>query len=93
MKEIIVTAASVEEAVNKGCAQLGVEREDCQFEIISLPKKGFLGIGACGAKVRPPEENRLDHRWCCRDRDRRDRRRRDLPCADAAVQCGGEAHG
>lgn len=60
MREIISTAPTVEEAVNRGCQQLGIEREDCQFEIITLPKKGFLGIGSSGAKVRVFIEEELD---------------------------------
>ena len=60
MKEIIATASGVEEAIDKACAQLGIDRADAQWEIISLPKKGILGFGKSDAKVRVYVEEELD---------------------------------
>lgn len=51
-REVIVTGKTVNDAIDEGCSQLGVEREDIQFEIIDLPKKGFLGLKTIPAKVR-----------------------------------------
>ncbi|MEA5010880.1 MAG: RNA-binding cell elongation regulator Jag/EloR [Angelakisella sp.] len=51
-KEIIATGRDVNAAIDSGCEQLGIAREDAQFDIISLPKKGFLGLKTYPAKVR-----------------------------------------
>ena len=52
IKEIIETGRSIEKAVEAGCIKLGVTKDDITVEIIDLPKKGFLGIGASLAKVK-----------------------------------------
>ena len=44
MKEVIATGRTVDAAIDSGCAELGLERGDVDFEIISMPKKGFLGL-------------------------------------------------
>lgn len=53
-KEILATGRTVEEAIDNGCAELGVTRgvDDYDHEIVDMPSKGFLGIGAKPAKVR-----------------------------------------
>lgn len=46
-------AKSVEQAIDKGLAQMGLQREDVEIEIVSLGSAGFLGIiGGKPAKVR-----------------------------------------
>ncbi|MCL2374402.1 MAG: protein jag [Treponema sp.] len=50
--EIIKTGRTVEDAINLACQELGCEREECQWEIIDLPKRGFLGLRNTPAKVR-----------------------------------------
>lgn len=61
-KEFIETGKSVELAIEAACEKLGVDRVDCQWEIIDLPKKGFLGLKNTPAKVRVwieiPEEEK-----------------------------------
>lgn len=52
MKEVIATGRTVDAAIDSGCAELGFERGDVDFEIISMPKKGFLGLSQIPAKVR-----------------------------------------
>lgn len=52
MKEVIATGRTVDAAIDSGCAELGLERGDVDFEIISMPKKGFLGLSQIPAKVR-----------------------------------------
>ncbi len=52
VKEIIVTAKTVVEAIEKGAAELGTDLASVQHEVITQPSKGFLGLGACDAKVR-----------------------------------------
>ena len=53
MKEVIVTGATVEEAVDNGCSQLGVEQEAVDYEVIEQPQQKILGIfGGSPAKVR-----------------------------------------
>jgi len=51
-KEIVITAKTVEQAVESGALELGMKKEDVRFEIIELPKKGFLGLGSSDAKVK-----------------------------------------
>jgi spoIIIJ-associated protein len=46
-------AKTVEQAIDKGLAQMGIHREDVEIEIVSLGSAGFLGIfGGKPAKVR-----------------------------------------
>ena len=51
-KEIIISAKTVEEAVSRAVAELGApSAENIEYTVIEEPKKGFLGIGACDAKI------------------------------------------
>ncbi|HAN44162.1 MAG TPA: single-stranded DNA-binding protein [Ruminococcaceae bacterium] len=52
VKEYIDTGKTVDEAIDAACEKLGVSKEDVNFEILDLPKKGFLGIKSTPAKVR-----------------------------------------
>ena len=52
MREVIQEAKTIEEAIDLACQQLGVERGDAEFEILTLPKRGFLGLRNTPAKVR-----------------------------------------
>jgi spoIIIJ-associated protein len=46
-------AKTVEQAIDKGLTQMGLQREDVEIEIVSLGSAGFLGIfGGKPAKVR-----------------------------------------
>ena len=38
-REIIATGRTVDEALDKAYEQLGVSRDEAQFEILDLPKK------------------------------------------------------
>ena len=51
-KEIITTGKTVDAAIEEACAELGVPQDKVEFEIIDLPKKGFLGLKTYPAKVR-----------------------------------------
>lgn len=51
-REIIETGKTVDIAIEAACEQLGLNREDCDFEIIDLPKRGFLGLRNSPAKVK-----------------------------------------
>ena len=50
-KSIITTGKTIDEAVETALAQLGLTRDDVTYQVISLPKSGFFGIGAVPAKV------------------------------------------
>ena len=50
-RKIEVTGRTMEEAVEKGLRELGLEREDVTVELIESPKSGFFGIGATPAKI------------------------------------------
>ena len=52
MSFIDVTGKTEEEAIGKALAQLGLDRDDVSVEILERAKSGFLGLGACPAKVR-----------------------------------------
>jgi spoIIIJ-associated protein len=51
-KEVIVTAKTIEQAIEIGAMELDMKKEDVTPEVLELPKKGFLGIGATGYKVK-----------------------------------------
>ena len=51
-KYIDIRAKSEEDAVAKGLAELGLERDDVSVEILERSKAGFLGIGSAPALVR-----------------------------------------
>ena len=50
-KSIVVTGKTIDLAVESALAQLGLTRDDVTYEVLALPKAGFLGIGAQPAKV------------------------------------------
>ena len=50
-KSIITTGKTIDAAVDAACAQLGLTRDDITYQVLALPKSGFLGIGAVPAKV------------------------------------------
>lgn len=52
MSFIIKTAKTVEEAIQAGLLDLGVERADVEIEVIEEPKSGFLGFGQKDAMVK-----------------------------------------
>lgn len=52
IKECIETGRTTEDAIESACRTLGLERDQVEFEIIDLPKKGFLGLKNIPAKVR-----------------------------------------
>jgi spoIIIJ-associated protein len=51
-KSIITTGKTIDEAVETALKQLGLTRDDVTYQVISLPKSGFFGIGAVPAKVK-----------------------------------------
>ena len=50
-KTIITSGKTIELAVEAALAQLGLERDDITYQVLALPKAGFLGFGAQPAKV------------------------------------------
>ena len=50
-KSIITTGKTIEAAVETALQQLGLTRDDVSYQVLALPKAGFLGIGAVPAKV------------------------------------------
>lgn len=63
-KEIIMAGKTVDEALQRAYDEMGVTSDETGFEIIQMPKKGFLGLSNHPAKVRvylleeqtPPEK-------------------------------------
>jgi len=60
MRDFIdVTGKNEDEAISKALAQLNMDRDDVSVEVLERAKSGFLGLGACPAKIRVyygPEE-------------------------------------
>ncbi|MCL2813591.1 MAG: protein jag [Oscillospiraceae bacterium] len=56
-KEVIVTAKTIEQAIEIGAKELEMKKENVTPEVLELPKKGFLGIGATGYKVKITGKN------------------------------------
>ena len=50
-KTIITSGKTIDLAVEAALAQLGLERDDITYQVLALPKAGFLGFGAQPAKV------------------------------------------
>lgn len=51
--EIIATGKTVEEAIENGCKQLNVSKENCEITVLQEDKKGILGLfGKVEAKVK-----------------------------------------
>lgn len=51
-KELFEIGKSVDAAIEAACEKLGCPRDECEWEIIDLPKKGFFGLKNTPAKVR-----------------------------------------
>lgn len=51
-KEVIETGKTVDVAIDAACLQLGCDRDQCEWEIMDLPKKAFLGLKTVPAKVK-----------------------------------------
>ena len=60
---IDVTGKNEDEAISKALAQLNLDRDDVSVEVLERAKSGFLGLGACPAKIRvyygPEEEEEI----------------------------------
>lgn len=53
MKSIETEGKTIEEAINKACAELNAAREDLEIEVLSNGSSGFLGlVGAKKAQIR-----------------------------------------
>ena len=51
IKEVIYTGKSIEAAVENAAAKLGIEADELSYQIVKMPKKGFLGIGGQDAEI------------------------------------------
>ena len=49
--EVTAQGKSVEAAVEAGALELGVDQSKVEYEVLTAPKKGFLGLGEVMAKV------------------------------------------
>lgn len=52
IKEYNFEGKTIEDAINAGVEQLGIERENANYEVVSTPKSGFLGFGSKPAVVK-----------------------------------------
>lgn len=51
-KELIVSAPTVDRAIEKALAELALDRDSVSVEVLEMGRKGFLGIGASDAKIK-----------------------------------------
>lgn len=51
-KQVIITAKTVEEAMEQAKKEYGGSEWELSYEILEMPKRGFLGFGAAPAKIR-----------------------------------------
>lgn len=51
MREVEASGRTVDEAIDKALAELGISREQADIEVLSEGKNGFLGIGGEDARV------------------------------------------
>ena len=52
MKSIMMTAKTIEEAVELGLRELGVDRKEAEIEVVSRGKPGIFGIGSEPVKIK-----------------------------------------
>ena len=50
-KTIITTGKTIDAAVEAALAQLALTRDDITYQVLAMPKPGFLGLGATPARV------------------------------------------
>ena len=50
-KTIVCTGKTIDLAIESALTQLGLERDDISYQVLALPKSGFLGFGAQPAKI------------------------------------------
>lgn len=51
MRVVEISAKTIDDALKEGLQQLGLTKDDIDYEIIEYPTKGILGIGAKPAKL------------------------------------------
>ena len=51
LKEVIFSGKTIENAVENACAKLGIDSDELAYQIVTMPKKGFLGIGGQDAEI------------------------------------------
>lgn len=56
IKELFFEAKTIADAVEKAAAQLGVDKDLLTYEVVTVPVKGILGIGAVNAKIKVEQE-------------------------------------
>jgi spoIIIJ-associated protein len=62
MKELEISARTVEEATHQALEQMGLRLDQVDIEVISEGKQGLLGIGSEAARIRVSESaNRIPH--------------------------------
>ena len=58
VREVIVSDKTVEAAIEQGCRQLQKERDDVEYEILEMPKKGLFGKIKSAPKVKKEKPQR-----------------------------------
>ncbi len=51
-RKIEVCGKTIDEAIEKGLLELGLEREEVTVEVLENPKSGFFGIGSSPARIK-----------------------------------------
>lgn len=59
------TARTIEEALERALNEMMLTRDDIEYEVVTQPSKGILGIGRRDAVVRDAQEShRRAERYC-----------------------------
>ena len=88
LKELFETGKTVDAAIDSACEKLGCKREDCEWEIIDLPRKSFLGLKNNPAKVRVsievPDEKPVEKKPPATEQEKPQRQAKPKPQPPAA---------
>ncbi len=56
IKELFFEAKTINDAVDKAAAELGLDKDMMSYEVVTMPVKGIFGIGAVNAKIKVEQE-------------------------------------
>ena len=51
IKEVIYSGKTIEAAVANACEKMGIDSDELVYQIVKMPKKGFLGLGNQPAEI------------------------------------------
>lgn len=67
-RDVIATGKTIDEAIENGCAKLGVSADNVTYELIDLPKKKFFGLKTIPAKVKVTLTEEYANKFCVEEK-------------------------